>query len=192
MGLRLSIVGFRHAVRPKPGGPENAERADAYDDVEVRHGRPGDDGVVGSPCFGADSGRGCFQDGRRRVRRRLAWRRGLGGGWHGGGGFGGWRGGGWRGGYGGGGYGYRGYGYGRWGYPGWGYAGWGWGVPWWGWGYGGYPGDYYGDYGYGSGDPYGYGQAGYGGASCWAYRRVWTQPHARGHYLGRRLVNVCA
>ena len=30
-----------------------------------------------------------------------------------------------------------------------------------------------------------------GGRSCWAHRKVWTQPGGRGHYLGRRLVNVC-
>ena len=27
-----------------------------------------------------------------------------------------------------------------------------------------------------------------GGPGCWARRRVWT---ANGHYLGRRLVNIC-
>jgi hypothetical protein len=113
---------------------------------------------------------------------------GFGGGWHGGGGFGGgWRGGyggGWRGGYGG--YGYRryGYGYGGWGYPGWGYGGWGWGwgAPWWGWGYGSGWGP---DANYAGGGYYG------GDNGCWTYRRVWTQPHGRGHYLGRRLVNAC-
>ena len=105
----------------------------------------------------------------------------------GGGGFGvGWRGGygGYRG-YGYGGYGYRryGYGYGGGGYPGWGYGGWGWGFPWWGWGYG--PG--WGSDAYYAGDGY------YGGGDngCWSYRRVWSQPGGRGHYLGRRLVNAC-
>ena len=100
-----------------------------------------------------------------------------GGGWHGGG----W-GGGWRGGWGGG-----------WGRGGWGggcwNCGWGWGLatgallgaaatyPYYGYGYG-YP------YGYGYGADYGYG----GGSGCWVRRRIWT---AGGHYLGRRLVNIC-
>jgi len=124
-----------------------------------------------------------------------------GGGFHGGGfggGFhGGWHGGGWGGGW-----------HGGWGRPGWGggwgwrRAGWGWG-PGWGWGGGCW------NCGWGWGwDPgwaiaaatvpvgvaiaanaaaqpyYGYG----GGARCWVRRRVWT---AGGHYLGRRLVNMC-
>ena len=91
-----------------------------------------------------------------------------GGGWHGGGWGGGWRGGGW------------GWGGGCWN------CGWGWGLatgallgaaatyPYYGYGYG-YP--YY-------GAGYGYG----GGPGCWVRRRVWT---AGGHYLGRRLVNIC-
>ena len=111
--------------------------------------------------------------------------------WHGGGGFhgggfhgGGWHGGGWGGGW-----------HGGWGWrrAGWGgggcwNCGWGWGG---GWGWGWDPGwaiaaaavpvgvaiaanasqPFYGD------DP-----------GCWARRRVWT---ASGHYLGRRLVNIC-
>jgi hypothetical protein len=112
-----------------------------------------------------------------------------GGGFHGGGGF---RGGGWRG--------------GGWGRPGWGggwgyrRAGWGWGGGWgggcwncgWGW-----------DGGWGWGWDPGWAiaaatvpvgvaiasQPTYGGdAGCWVRRRVWT---AGGHYLGRRLVNIC-
>jgi hypothetical protein len=102
-----------------------------------------------------------------------------GGGWGGRGWGGGWRGGGWRGGWG-------------WRRGGWGGGCWNCG---WGWGLATgallgaaatYP--YYG-YGYGYEDPY-YG-AGYGynnNNGCWVRRRVWT---AGGHYLGRRLVNIC-
>jgi uncharacterized membrane protein len=110
-----------------------------------------------------------------------------GGGFHGGG----FHGGGWRGG-----------GWGRPGWGGWGYrrAGWGWGGGWgggcWncGWGWGG---------GWGWGWDPGWAiaaatvpvgvaiasQPTYGGdPGCWVRRRVWT---AGGHYLGRRLVNIC-
>jgi hypothetical protein len=84
-----------------------------------------------------------------------------GGGFHGGGGF---RGGGWRGGWGG---------------------GWGWGGSW-GWGY---------DPGWAIAAatvPIGVAiasQPAYGGGpGCWVRGRVWT---ANGHYMGRRLMNVC-
>jgi uncharacterized membrane protein len=96
---------------------------------------------------------------------------GFGGGWHGGGWGGGWHGGGWRG--------------GGWGGGGWGWrrAGWGGG---WGWGY---------DPGWAIAAatvPIGVAiasQPAYGGGpGCWVRRRVWT---ANGHYMGRRLVNVC-
>ena len=112
-----------------------------------------------------------------------------GGGWHGGGwGGGGWRGGGWgRPGWGGGGWGYRRAGWG-WG-GGWGggcwNCGWGWGGGW-GWGY---------DPGWAIAAatvPIGVAiasQPAYGGGpGCWVRRRVWTPS---GHYMGRRLVNVC-
>jgi hypothetical protein len=104
-----------------------------------------------------------------------------GGGFHGGGWGGGWRGGGW---------GYR-------------RAGWGWGGGWgggcWncGWGWGLATGALLGAaatypyYGYGYGDPYygaGYGYGSGDGPGCWVRRRVWT---GGGHYLGRRLVNIC-
>ena len=108
-----------------------------------------------------------------------------GGGFHGGfggGGFrGGWGGGGWRGGWGGwrGGYGNRGC--------------WNCGYGWWWPGFATgaiigaaatYPYSY--DYGY----PYYGGGYGYGADNgCWAYRRVYTR---HGHYLGRRLVNLCS
>ena len=110
-----------------------------------------------------------------------------GGGFHGGG----WRGGGWGGGWGrpgwGGGWGYRRAGWG-WG-GGWGggcwNCGWGWGGGW-GWGY---------DPGWAIAAatvPIGVAiasQPAYGGGpGCWVRRRVWT---ANGHYMGRRLVNVC-
>ena len=122
------------------------------------------------------------------------------GGFHGGG-FGGWRGGGWGGGWrpGWGGYGRGGYGYGGWWWPGFAtgallgaaatYPYWGgyYGYPYYGYGYG-YP--YYG-VGYGYGYPYygaGYGY-GYGnGNGCLVYRRTYNR---YGHYIGRRLVNVC-
>ena len=110
------------------------------------------------------------------------------GGWHGGWGhpgWGGWRGGGWgwRGGY------WRG---GYWGGGcGWGGCGWWPGLaagalvgaavtsPYWAYGYG-YP-----YYGYG----YPYATAGYGyGDSCWVQRPVYNR---FGHYIGRRLINVC-
>jgi len=110
-----------------------------------------------------------------------------GGGFRGGGWGGGWHGGGWGGGW-----------HGGWGRPGWGGGGWGWRRAGWGGGWGGcwncgwgwglatgallgaaatYP--YYGDV---------YRDAYYGGPGCWVRRRVWT---ANGHYLGRRLVNIC-
>ena len=121
---------------------------------------------------------------RRRLGRRLAWG-GYGGGWRNAGwGYGGYGGyGGWNGRY------YNGC---RWG--GCGYNGWGWGLatgallgaaatyPY----YYGYP--YYG-YGYGYGYPY-YGASythGYD-HGCWVYRRTYNR---HGHYIGRRLVNVC-
>jgi hypothetical protein len=106
-----------------------------------------------------------------------------GGGFHGGGWGGGWHGGGWRG--------------GGWGRPGWG-GGWGWRRAGWG-----------GCWNCGWGGGWGWGwdpgwaiaaatvpvgvaiasQPAYGGdPGCWVRRRVWT---ANGHYLGRRLVNVC-
>jgi hypothetical protein len=125
-----------------------------------------------------------------------------GGGFHGGGfGGGGFRGGGWGGG------GWRGGGWGRpgWGGGGWGYrrAGWGWGG---GWGGGGWGGGCW-NCGWGWGGGWGWdpgwaiaaatvpigvaiaSQPAYdGGPGCWVRRRVWT---ANGHYMGRRLVNVC-
>jgi hypothetical protein len=108
---------------------------------------------------------------------------------HGGGGFrgGGWRGGGWgRPGWGGG-WGYRrtGWGWGGgWGGGGWN-CGWGWEGGWgWGWDPGGPIA--------GATVPVGVAiasQPTYGGdPGCWVRRRVWT---AGGHYLGRRLVNIC-
>ena len=125
-------------------------------------------------------------------RGSMAWRGFHGGGFHGGGwGGGGWRGGGWGGGWGrpgwGGGWGYRRAGWG-WG-GGWGggcwNCGWGWGGGW-GWGY---------DPGWAIAAatvPIGVAiasQPAYGGGpGCWVRRRVWT---ANGHYMGRRLVNVC-
>ena len=107
--------------------------------------------------------------------------------WHGGGGFHGggfhgegWHGGGWAGGW-----------HGGWGWrrAGWGggcwNCGWGWGGGW-GWGY---------DPGWAIAAatvPIGVAiasQPAYGGGpGCWVRRRVWT---ANGHYMGRRLVNVC-
>jgi hypothetical protein len=116
-----------------------------------------------------------------------------GGGFHGGGfGGGGFHGGGWGGG------GWHGGGWGRpgWGGGGWGYrrAGWGWGGGWgggcwncgWGWGW---------DPGWviaAATVPVGVAiasQPAYdGGPGCWVRRRVWT---ANGHYMGRRLVNIC-
>jgi hypothetical protein len=106
-----------------------------------------------------------------------------GGGFHGGGWGGGWHGGGWRG--------------GGWGRPGWG-GGWGWGrAGWgggcwncggWGWGWGWDPGWAIAA----AAVPVGVAiasQPAYGGdPGCWVKRRVWT---ANGHYMGRRLVNVC-
>jgi hypothetical protein len=98
-----------------------------------------------------------------------------GGGFHGGGFHGGGWGGGWRG--------------GGWGRPGWGggcwNCGWGWGGGWgWGW-----------DPGWAIAAatvPVGVAiasQPAYdSGPGCWVRRRVWT---AGGHYLGRRLVNIC-
>jgi len=107
------------------------------------------------------------------------------GGFHGG--MGGFRGGGWGGGWHGGGWRNAGWGYGGWNgcrWGGCGYNGWGWGLatgallgaaatyPYYGYGYG-YP--YYGaSYGYDNG--------------CWVYRRTYNR---HGHYIGRRLVNVC-
>jgi hypothetical protein len=108
-----------------------------------------------------------------------------GGGFHGGGFHGGgWHGGGWHGGWGrpgwGGGWGWRRAG---WGGGCWNCGGWGWGGGW-GW-----------DPGWAiaaAAVPVGVAiasQPGYdGGPGCWARRRVWT---ANGHYLGRRLVNIC-
>jgi hypothetical protein len=116
-----------------------------------------------------------------------------GGGFHGGGfGGGGFHGGGWGGG------GWHGGGWGRpgWGGGGWGYrrAGWGWGGGCWNCGWGG---------GWGWGWDPGWAiaaatvpvgvaiasQPAYdGGPGCWVRRRVWT---ANGHYMGRRLVNIC-
>jgi hypothetical protein len=103
-----------------------------------------------------------------------------GGGFHGGGFHGGFGGYGWRG------YGYRGYGYGGYG----GYGGWWWpgfatgaiigaaaAYPY----YYGYPYDYGYPY-YGAGYGYGY------GGGCWVYRRVYNR---WGHYIGRRLINIC-
>src|ERR1700733_974416 len=93
-----------------------------------------------------------------------------GGGFHGGGWGGGWHGGGWRGG-------------------GWGWRRAGWGGGWgggWGWGW---------DPGWAIAAatvPVGVAiasQPAYGdGPGCWVRRRVWT---GGGHYLGRRLVNIC-
>ena len=116
-----------------------------------------------------------------------------GGGFHGGGFHGGFGGGGWRGGGWGGGWGWRRAGWG----PGWGggwaggswNCGWGWGGGW-GWGY---------DPGWAIAAatvPLGVAIAAnaaqpvYGGGpgGCWVRRRIWT---AGGHYLGRRLVNIC-
>jgi hypothetical protein len=116
-----------------------------------------------------------------------------GGGFHGGGFHGGgWGGGGWRG--------------GGWGRPGWG-GGWGYRRAGWGWG-GGWGGGCW-NCGWGWGGGWGWGwdpgwaiaaatvpvgvaiasQPAYGdGPGCWVRRRVWT---AGGHYLGRRLVNIC-
>src|SRR5271154_2083073 len=106
--------------------------------------------------------------------------------WHGGGGFhgGGFHGGGWRG--------------GGWGRPGWG-GGWGWRRAGWGPGWGG--GCWNCGWGWGwdpgwaiaaATVPVGLAiasQPAYGGdPGCWVRRRVWT---AGGHYLGRRLVNMC-
>jgi hypothetical protein len=116
-----------------------------------------------------------------------------GGGFHGGGfGGGGFHGGGWGGG------GWHGGGWGRpgWGGGGWGYrrAGWGWGGGCWNCGWGG---------GWGWGWDPGWAiaaatvpvgvaiasQSAYdGGPGCWVRRRVWT---ANGHYMGRRLANIC-
>ena len=120
------------------------------------------------------------------------------GGGFGGGGFhgGGWGGGGWHGGGWGGGVAWRlgparmgrrlgrraGWG-GGWGGGCWN-CGWGWGGGW-GWGY---------DPGWAIAAatvPLGVAIASqpvYGGPGCWVRRRVWT---ANGHYLGRRLVNIC-
>ncbi len=83
---------------------------------------------------------------------------------------------------------------GGWGGGGWGYrrAGWGWGGGCWNCGWGG-------GWGWDPGwaiaaatVPIGVAiasQPAYdGGPGCWVRRRVWT---ANGHYLGRRLVNIC-
>jgi hypothetical protein len=119
---------------------------------------------------------------------------GFHGGGFGGGGFhgGGWGGGGWHGG---------GWGGGGWGRPGWG-GGWGYRRAGWGWGGGGCW-----NCGWGGGWGWGWdpgwaiaaatvpvgiaiaSQPAYdGGPGCWVRRRVWT---ANGHYMGRRLVNIC-
>ena len=103
-----------------------------------------------------------------------------GGGFHGGGWGGGWHGGGWRGG----GWGWRRAGWGGgWGGGCWNCGGWGGG---WGWGW---------DPGWAIAAatvPVGVAiasQPAYGGGpGCWVRRRVWT---ANGHYMGRRLVNIC-
>jgi len=121
-----------------------------------------------------------------------------GGGFHGGGFHGGgWHGGGWGGGW-----------HGGWGRPGWGGGGWGGGWGWrragWGPGWGGGWGGGCWNCGWGWGYDPGWAIAaatvplgvaiasqpayGYGGPGCWVRRRVWT---ANGHYLGRRLVNIC-
>ena len=104
------------------------------------------------------------------------------GGFHGG--MGGFRGGGWGGGWHGGGWRNAGWGYGGWNgcrWGGCGYNGWGWGLatgallgaaatyPY-------YGNDYGADSSYGSDN------------GCWVRRRVWD---ARGHYLGRQLINIC-
>jgi hypothetical protein len=118
---------------------------------------------------------------------------GFHGGGFGGGGFhgGGWGGGGWHGGgWGGGGWGRPGWGGGGWRRAGWGGGGWGggcWNCGWgggWGW-----------DPGWAIAAatvPVGIAiasQPAYDdGPSCWVRRRVWT---ANGHYMGRRLVNIC-
>ncbi len=113
---------------------------------------------------------------------------GWGGGWRGGGWGGGWRNAGWGGGW-------QGRSWNGCGWGGCGYNGWGWGLatgallgaaatyP--------YSGEYYGYpyYGYGYGSPY-YGASntyGYDNG-CWVYRRTYNR---HGHYIGRRLVNVC-
>ena len=125
---------------------------------------------------------------------------GFGGGWHGGG----WRGGGWRGGGWGGGW------HGGWGRPGWGGGGGGWGWRRAGWGPGWGGGCWNCGGGWGGGWGWGYdpgwaiaaatvplgvaiaanaAQPVYGGGpGCWVRRRLWT---SGGHYLGRRLVNIC-
>ena len=114
-----------------------------------------------------------------------------GGGFHGGGWGGGWHGGGWGGGWHGGWAGGPGWGWRRAGWrPGWG-GGWGWGGGCWncGWGWGWDPG-----WAIAAATvPVGVAIAAnaaqpYGGPNCWVRRRVWT---AGGHYLGRRLVNLC-
>jgi hypothetical protein len=118
---------------------------------------------------------------------------GFHGGGFGGGGFhgGGWGGGGWHG--------------GGWGRPGWGGGGWGYRRAGWGWG-GGWGGGCW-NCGWGGGWGWGWdpgwaiaaatvpvgvaivSQPTYdGGPGCWVRRRVWT---ANGHYMGRRLVNIC-
>ncbi|HEY6519451.1 MAG TPA: hypothetical protein VIZ19_08765 [Roseiarcus sp.] len=124
---------------------------------------------------------------------------GFHGGGFGGGGFrgGGWGGGGWHGG------GWRG---GGWGRPGWGGGGWGWRRAGWGGGWNGGWGGGCWNCGWGWGGGWGWdpgwaiaaatvpigvaiaSQPAYGGPGCWVRRRVWT---ANGHYMGRRLVNVC-
>ncbi|HEX9168823.1 MAG TPA: hypothetical protein VF886_07850 [Roseiarcus sp.] len=125
------------------------------------------------------------------------WHGGFHGGWGGGGFHGGW-GGGWRGG--GWGEGWRG----GWGRPGWG-GGWGWRRAAWGPGWGGGWGGGCWNCGWGWGWDPGWAIAAatvpvgvaiaansagpYGGSGCWIRRRVWT---SGGHYLGRRLVNICS
>jgi hypothetical protein len=112
-----------------------------------------------------------------------------GGGFHGGGfGGGGFHGGGWGGG------GWHGGGWGRpgWGGGGWGYrrAGWGWGGGCWncGWGWGWDPGWAIAAATVPVGVAIASQPAYDGGPGCWVRRRVWT---ANGHYMGRRLVNIC-
>ena len=114
-----------------------------------------------------------------------------GGGFHGGGFHGGWGGGGF---HGGGGW------HGGWGRPGWGGGGWGWRRAGWGggcwncgvwgggWGWGWDPGWAIAAAAVPVGVAIASQPAYDGGPGCWARRRVWT---ANGHYLGRRLVNIC-
>jgi hypothetical protein len=111
-----------------------------------------------------------------------------GGGFHGGGFGGGFHGGGWGGGWHGGGWGRPGWG-GGWGYrrAGWG-GGWGGGCWNCGWGWGWDPGWAIAAATVPIGVAIASQPAYDGGPGCWVRRRVWT---ANGHYMGRRLVNIC-